>query len=383
MDKDSRNNILLVANWESDVGYAWWLMENFWTCIASHFSPSQQQCYLIYPKITTLPDSIADSTIIASEFCFANHSLRNVLALGRFIRRHGIRYLYLSDAKKYSLIYLLLRLFGIRKIVVHDHTPGDRTVPRGLKKIVKSWLHNIPLYSADHFIAVSDFVRRRHIEVNRIDSSKCSVARNGIRPIDRDAADLRYAHRAFQIDDNRIIVVTTGRASYYKGIDFFIQCADRLINHEGLKQLHFLFVGDGPDLDAFKALCHEYDLDDHFTFAGRRADVREILPSCDIGFHTTHGEVGYSLSILETMSAGLATLVPDLLSTSAATIDRQTGLIYRHEDIGSACDAISACISDEPRQKIAQNAAKTVTINYNIDDTNRMLTAILDKHFRP
>ena len=30
-------NILLVGNWSSDTGYAWWLMETFWVAIARKF----------------------------------------------------------------------------------------------------------------------------------------------------------------------------------------------------------------------------------------------------------------------------------------------------------------------------------------------------------
>ena len=261
---------------------------------------------------------------------------------------------------------------------MHDHSPGERTPPTFWLKAIKTLIQHIPFYNADHIIAVSEFVHSRHIDVSCIPSEKCSVASNGIEPIDLSNADMGYAQKQFNIPQNRCIIVTTGRASYYKGIDFFIHCADELINKQNLNQLHFLFCGDGPDIDKFKSLCNELNLNSHFTFTGKRTDIKEILPSCDIGFHASKGEVGYSLSILEYMSAGLATIVPDRPSTSNATRHSETGLLYRHGNINSACEAIKQCLSGEFRNHLAINSIKEITERYNINNTNKKLISILN-----
>lgn len=63
-------NLLLVANYESDVGYAWWLMETFWVWLADIAARQGQKTFLIYPKVTTVPASIASSSIGVSELIF-------------------------------------------------------------------------------------------------------------------------------------------------------------------------------------------------------------------------------------------------------------------------------------------------------------------------
>ncbi len=372
-------NILLVANWKSDVGYAWWLMENFWAAISSHFEKRGIHCHLIYPEINGIPETIQATGIETHEIDFADHSIRNLLAIYRLIKTNNIRHIYLSDAPASSPFYIILRFFGIRNIVIHDHTPGDRTVPSSLHRVLKSISRRLPWINADHFIAVTDFVCRRSIEVSCIPAEKCSVATNGIHPIDLQKAPSGYAQKTLSIPADRQIIVTTGRAAYYKGIDFFILCADELINRQNISRLHFLFCGDGPDLETFKSLCTEKGLDDYFTFAGKRSDIRDILPSCNIGFHTSKGEVGYSLSILEYMSAGLATIVPDRPSTSGATNNDVSGLIYQAENINDACDAIKKCLHDDFRQKLAEAAIKDINKRFNINNTNRSLLAILDR----
>jgi glycosyltransferase involved in cell wall biosynthesis len=155
-----------------------------------------------------------------------------------------------------------------------------------------------------------------------------------------------------------------------------------MINVRGHIGLHFLFCGDGPDLEAFKALADKLQINDHLTFAGKRADIRSILPSCDIGMHCAEGEVGYSLSILEYMSAGLATIVPDRPSTRCATRDNDTGLLYRPRDLQSACSAITRCMDEDFRHRLSEAAAEDIMANYDIENTNKQLTTILDRIFR-
>ena len=378
----NNGNILLVANWESNVGYAWWLMENFWAAISDNFEKQGKTSYLIYPKISQIPNSIADSNIEVLEHDFRNRSLSNLKKLYRLVKQNNIKYVYLTDAPFYSLFYLILRLWGVKKIVIHDHTPGDRTPASGFLKFLKSTTQRIPFFTADHFIAVTDFVYERFINVACIPPNKCSCASNGITPIDLENINYNYAQNTFCIPKDRIIIVSTGRASYYKGIDFLIECANELINNQGLDQLHFLYCGDGPNLNDFKSLVIQYKLEDKFTFAGNRSDIREILPSCDIGFHTSSGEVGYSLSILEYMSAGLATVVPDRPSTSLAITRNENGVIYRPCDIHSATNALIDALGNKKMELMRKNAIQLIREKYNIKNTNDKLIKILSPLFK-
>lgn len=379
---ESGNNIMLVANWESGVGYAWWLMENFWVCIDEHFSSKGATSYLAYPSITTLPEAIESSSIVTLELDFQNRSLHNLLRMRRTLKQHDIRYMYFSDVAGFGWFNLWLRFCGVSKIVVHDHTPGTRTRPSALKALYKSARNLLPWYNCDHLIATTEFVKQRIHNTSRTPLTRISVAPNGIVPIDLATADRAYCRQQFGIADDRKLIITTGRANAYKGIDFFIRCAHHLVHERGHKDLHFLFCGDGPDLQAFRKLSSELDIDDCFTFAGNRQDVRQLLPGCDIAMHCAQGEVGYSLSILEYMSAGLPTLVPDRESTRQATTHDVTGLLYQPGDIEAASDAIERCLDDDTARRLGERAAASVRDEFNLTRTNEHLVAALDKVFR-
>gem|GEM_PF-853697 len=380
-DQTKPDKILLVANWESDVGYAWWLMENFWVTISLHFKQKGIQSVIVYPKVTHIPETIQAAAIEVCELDFNSRTLGSLLALRRFIKQHRIAFLYLTDWPAYSLRYLLLRLWGVKKIVIHDHTPGERTAPSGIKKILKSLVQRLPWITGDHFIAATNYVLRRFTDVACIPRAKCSVAQNGIIPIDLSNTDPDYAYQAFSIPRNRKIIVNAGRASYYKGIDFIIECVNELINNRHIDDIHFLYCGDGPEIDTFKNLVKEYHLQDHFTFGGKRSDMRNILPSCHIGINASHGEVGYSLAILEYMSAGLGVAVNNLASTSGSIYDGVTGLLYTDLDMVDACQTILRLTDDDYRSELGRHAARAVIDRFSLNGTNEALIASLNSVF--
>ena len=62
--------LLLVANYDSGVGYAWWLMESFWVRLAERYH-HYNNVVLAYPIISKLPASIMSAPIIVTELDFS------------------------------------------------------------------------------------------------------------------------------------------------------------------------------------------------------------------------------------------------------------------------------------------------------------------------
>ena len=240
--------VLLVANWDSNVGYAWWLMESFWAVIANNF-PSYQ-CHLAYPSISEIPEAISNAPITTHHLDFRELNSHSFIEQLRFLKQHNIKVIYYSDKPSWALRYWLYRLAGVHSIIVHDHTPGLRSPATGFKKLFKTLIHRVPGLAADGMIATTDFVRQRHIQVNCIPPHKCHVATNGIPELtDTSVAD---PYALYDIPASRKILVMTGRANQYKGIGFILDCIATLIKNGNTPDLHFLFLGDGPDLEHFR-----------------------------------------------------------------------------------------------------------------------------------
>jgi glycosyltransferase involved in cell wall biosynthesis len=155
-----------------------------------------------------------------------------------------------------------------------------------------------------------------------------------------------------------------------------------MINMLGHRDMHFLYCGHGPDFEQLMSMANSYCLMEYFTFTGHRSDIRSILPGCDVAIHASTGEVGYSLSILEYMSAGLITLVPDTPSTSAATNNGVDGFLYKHRDVESAVSTCLSALSHNKRDQIRSNAIEKIRNEFDINNTNRALISALSQVFK-
>jgi len=372
-------NILLVANWESDVGYAWWLMETYWVEISNFIEKNEGKAHLIYPKITKIPESIKNSGIITHELPFIPKNRLGRKKLRNFIIEKRIKYVYLSDHVSMSIHYLLLRRWGIKKIIIHDHTPGERKLPVGFVRFIKYVSHRIPLITADINIGATRYLTERNRNVNCIPANKTYTVPNGIVPIDLEASYRDKYRKEFNVSESSIICVSTGRATSYKGLDFLIDAAFHIINKREDKNVTFIHCGDGPQLDEFKTKTKELKISKQFLFLGRRNDVRNLLQACDIAIHPSKGEVGYCLSILEYMSAALVTFVPNRSSVCQSIRDGHTGFIYDAESIDSFSDKLEKLVGDKDLMStVAENARREVLKNYTLQNSKTALIDILD-----
>lgn len=369
-------SILLVANWDSDVGYAWWLMESYWAAIAHHYA-DQYRILLAYPSISTVPTVIKNAPIECHRINFRDTDAASLRAQAAFIKQHKVKALYLSDGPMVSLAYALYRLSGVRHIINHDHTPGERCPPAGWKLALKKLLNRFPGCYADGVFAATEYVRQRHLSVTAIPEQRCFTVQNGLPEAGEIAAcDLT---QQFGIPDDRCVVVTTGRANRYKGIDFAIRVVAQTIHQHHQTKLHYLFCGDGPDLEAFRAEVESLGIADHVSMPGRLNNIPEVLKAADCAFHPSSGEVGYSMSILEYMQASLPVLVPDNPSVCGATRHEIDGLHYRERDESAAAEALNQLVNDpELRSRYGSEAQQRVNSEFSLARGHRQLLAGMD-----
>lgn len=364
-----RETTLLVANYESDVGYAWWLMENFWRVIAE--SSPGRACLLVYPKIGVIPEAVATAPIETIEFRFSCRSWDDMRAGLALIRRRRVTSIYLTDWPYLHPVFLLWRLAGVRRIVLHDHTPGDRPAVSGVRGLLKAALHAAQVFSATSYVAVSSYISRRLQENCKVPERKCIVVTNGIRPFDPEATRRPAVRAALGVPDHAILIVMVSRATAYKGLDFAVRVFTGLLQDPATRErVYAVHCGDGPDLARFEQATRQAGIDGRVRFLGRRGDVREILGAADIAFHPSRGEA-MSLSVLEFMCAGLAVVTSDLPSVSTALEPGVTGLTYRREDAADAVAVLRRVIDDEGlRRSLGSAAAEACRQHYTLDAMN-------------
>jgi glycosyltransferase involved in cell wall biosynthesis len=263
-----------------------------------------------------------------------------------YIRKNSIKAVYLTDQETKSFRFFIYRLCGVREIIVHDHTPGVRTRPGLIKKLLKVIANRLPLFSCTACFAVSPYVKQRLIDVNGVQPSKVHCVTNGI-----DISNLKPSVR----EEGEIVrIVTVGRASYYKGIDFALQVIRSLVADSGCRNIRYELFGDGPDLEAFKKLAVKLEIEPYVEFHGAVHNVSERLEACDIAFHPSKGEA-MSLAILEYMRACLPVVASNNPSVNSTLIHGHDAVIYKESDVESAANALLGLInSSEYRNQLGQ-----------------------------
>lgn len=369
--------LLMNAKWDSDVGYAWWLMESYWALLADTFN-GEVRPILVYPSISKVPEVIQNSSLEVFKIDFAHFGFRYICRQVRFLKANRVRYLYLTDSPVRHWSYLIFHLVGVKRIAVHDHTPGVRTVPKGLKKLLKTWLARVPFINADVLIGATDFVRHRSIDVVCAPPQKCHTVPNGIAPVTPEWGDV---YERFQINPSKAIIVTVARANEYKGVRIALEALKALKQSHPHLQWHYLFMGDGPDRGAFVQLADQLGLGQLVSFPGKVEGAARYLKGCSVAFHPSKGEVGYSLSILEYMQAGLPTLVPDNPSVCEATKDGVTGGIYPQHEVAAAAAKLAEYLNNSDMSVEHGKAAQlAIEQHYSLTHSHSALVSVVQNH---
>ena len=354
--------VLCVANFESSTGYAWWLMEDFWGELAKLAGERGGRAIVAYPRISELSDRIKASALEVVELDFPG-------SLGRlrgFIRRNHVRTVYLTDRYYASGLYPLLRSWGVKSIIVHDHAPGERPRPSPWKGALKRLGHATGIPTADLYIAPSEFVHRRFVEVACLPAERCVTVLNGIPEWTESGIDIRSS---LGLAPDALVIGSVSRVTWYKGVDFIIACADVLVREN--PNLYFVHYGDGPDLERFRKEVEERGLAGRFFLPGRRSDVRSILPSFTIAFHASRGEA-FSLAILEFMGAGLPCVVPRHCGNPEAIEHRVSGMLYTPMDLGDAVGTLRQLLPDPSlRQSLGLAATRRIAERFTLGEMNR------------
>lgn len=364
-------NLLMVSNYPSETAYAWWLMEHFWKTLAEQFSQNERQAYLAFPRIATMSDTVVSAPAKTVELVVPGRTLKEIVQVHRFIHDHRITVLYLTDRAFFSINHALLRLSGIRCIIIHDHTPGDRPPIRGLKGAMKAARNALPWFTAERVLCVSELMRQRNLSNQRIPERKCVVVQNGIPPVVCQKSHKDALRQAIGVRPDTLLVITTGRAHPYKRFDFVIDCAAAFRQVAPDLDTVFLLVGDGPAMPDLQAQVRRLGLENAVRLLGIRADVRELLCASDIAMHAALGE-GFSLSIIEYMSASLPVLVPDIPSVCQAVHHDETGLIYPWNDEAAAAALILSLATHKNRRfSMGQVAKEVADREYNLERCTR------------
>lgn len=137
--------------------------------------------------------------------------------------------------------------------------------------------------------------------------------------------------KKLSIQDTDFVLLFVGRLGQEKSVDTLIDIERDIIKkHPNVK---LLIVGDGPDMDLFKNMVKEYQLENHVIFTGKVPydDIPLYYGISDV-FATASKTETQGLTVIEAMAASLPVLAIDDESFRMIVKNGVNGYLFRDKD---------------------------------------------------
>jgi glycosyltransferase involved in cell wall biosynthesis len=376
--------LLCVSNYAANTGYAWTFIEGLYARIADHLAEHGIRTLVAYPAIPEPPRTLAGTAAQAVTLDASLSTPASVRAVLDLIRREHVRVVYLTDRDPRCLAYPWLRRAGVSRIIVHDHTSGERTSPRGLKRAAKWTLARVPGLVADVVVTVSDFVAGRQRDVNLIPLSKLARVWNGLPAVTDARPASGYAHDVFGLPKDRPLIVCVCRASGEKGVAHLLRAFDRARGRATFAATRplLLYAGDGPQLPALRQLRDALAARDDITLAGYRRDVAEIIGSADLCVMPSVWQDAFPLAVLEPMAQGKTVIASRVGGIPEQIKHGVSGLLVPPGDEAALADAMAGVLADPAwAARLGKAARERIASHFAIDTQVRRLSRFVEDGF--
>lgn len=351
-EPSTQPTLLCVANYPANTGFAWTFIETLYARVAERLAPCGVRTLVAYPRIDQEPRMLADSPAQGMELEVRLGTPTGVASVIRLVRRENIRALYLSDRAAWHPAYTILRGAGIAHIVVHDHTSGERTRPTGLKHAVKWLSRRLPGSIPDRVLVVSDFVRRRKVEVDLIPDHRVHTLWNSVDVPPAPMSEPGSVRARIGVSADRLLVTCGSRATREKGIDVLFRAFDLMLATSPLKTGRplLVYMGDGPGLEGLKRLRSKLASRDDIVLTGYREDAREIFGASDLCVVPSRWAEAFGLAALEPMAWGVPVIASRIGGLPEVVLDGQTGRLVPPDDPDALANAMAELLAN-PRER--------------------------------
>jgi glycosyltransferase involved in cell wall biosynthesis len=126
-------------------------------------------------------------------------------------------------------------------------------------------------------------------------------------------------------------------------------------------------IGDGPEMQAARRLCHKCGLSDRVVFLGSRNDVAERLAHGHLFCLISKWE-GFPRSTLEGMRAGLPTVVSNVGGAGEAVLEGKTGFVIPRGNVDVLAHKLTTLVNNaELRRRMGAAAREHFLANFTFD----------------
>jgi glycosyltransferase involved in cell wall biosynthesis len=360
--------LLCSVIFPANTGFAWDFIERLYARMADKLLEEQGvRTIVAYPAIAEPPRTLAGSAAIPVVLDTELRTLRARASMVQFVRRENVQVLYLTDRPLWSPWYRSLRSAGVRRIIVHDHTSGVRTVPTGIRRAVKRALVRVPGVAADVVIAVSDFVAERDRAVALIAPESVRRVWNGVDPIQPDSeADRPDVRTLLGLSHDTPVIGCACRAAPEKGVDVLFKAFD-LVCRTNASPPVLAYIGTGPESNRLAELRDSLQSANRIHMLGYLSGASGLLRTANVCVVPSVWEDAFPLAVLEMMARGRAVVATRVGGIPEMIEDGRSGLLVTRTDVNALAEALTRVLESPSLQNTLGRAAR--------DRASRMFTA--------
>lgn len=322
-------------------------------------------------------------------------SLKEKGEIAKELESDGIKVHCLYMAKKegfigwLSSIVTLFRLFfylkKLRPTIVHSFLFRANILARiagyliGVPIVISSvrvmggegkyfhYLERITSFMVDHYITVSESVKKHLIQHSQIPGGKISVIYNGVGMTNQNPLQTRNLKKPLEIENEGEIIITVGRLHAQKGHCYLLQAIAKA--GKKVPKIKLIIIGEGEEENNLKNLVKSLDLKDKIIFAGLRGDVEKIFPIAELFILPSLWE-GMPNAILEAMAAGKPIVATKVGGVPELVVHGETGILVPPEDSDALASAIIGLLRDKLKaKKMGEAGRMRVEEHFNISKT--------------
>jgi len=285
---------------------------------------------------------------------------QSLAALGPVLKRSG------SPNWLYMCLSLAHEEFMTRTL------PGEYRMRWTVNVYARRWIERLVMRRCRSVVVLSDFMRKRVIDVHGIAADKIHVIPGAVDQKRFCPATSRHTvRRALGLSEDRVLLFTVRNLVPRMGLENLIQAIARL---EGDDRPLVLIGGEGPLQVKLEQLIHRYRLSHHVKLLGfvREDHLPLYYQSADLVVMPTLQLEGFGLVTVEAMACGTPVLATPVAALPEVVNRIDPQLVAEGTDAVSLAAAIAAIIRrfradpDEAR-RVSRKSRQLVETVYNWD----------------
>lgn len=152
-------------------------------------------------------------------------------------------------------------------------------------------------------------------------------------------------------DPSKFNIVSVGRVSHEKGMDFAVRACAKLVS-DGYDNVRWWIVGGGPDMQEVYDAIAETHMEEHVITVGMQSNPYPYIRQADLYVQPSRFE-GYPMTILEALVLGQPVVSTDNNGAREILKDGDTGLLCKvsPESIATAVERFISAPGDLARQR--------------------------------